>query len=131
MNPLISQIIRGEWMLDLSNGKSAYYSMLALDILMGKSPVLSQPKLSSIATLVNAKGENLFLNEDEALPKEIYGKVTMRGEIIKNGDMCTYGADEIVQRLEAFDRNPKIKGTILEIDGPGGATNAAGIFEAF
>jgi protease-4 len=37
----------------------------------------------------------------------------MVGPVMKYGDMCTYGAEEIVAALYAADRNHNIIGTIL------------------
>jgi protease-4 len=46
-------------------------------------------------------------------PKGSVAIIDMVGPVMKYGDMCTYGAEEIVAALYAADRNPNIIGTIF------------------
>lgn len=64
-------------------------------------------------------------------PKGSVAIIDMVGPIMKYGDMCSYGADEIVNAMYAADRNPNIIGTIFNEDGPGGGVNAIGPFIQF
>ncbi len=50
----------------------------------------------------------------------------MIGAVVKYGDWCTYGADEIAGALRFADSNPNIRYTILVIDGPGGSVSSIG-----
>ena len=69
----------------------------------------------------------LSLAYDE-IPKGSTVRVKMQGPIIKYGDACTYGADEIVAALYAASRNQNVSLIILEVDSPGGSVNAIGPF---
>ncbi len=55
----------------------------------------------------------------------------MIGAMIKYGDYCSYGADEIVSALEAANNNPNIEAIILNVDGPGGSVSSIGPFQQF
>jgi protease-4 len=46
-------------------------------------------------------------------PKGSVAIIDMVGPVMKYGDMCTYGAEEIVAALYAADRNHNIIGTIF------------------
>lgn len=65
------------------------------------------------------------------IPKGSSVRVKMQGPIIKYGDACTYGADEIVAALYAASRNQNVASIILEVDSPGGSVNAIGPFLEF
>lgn len=57
--------------------------------------------------------------------------ISMIGPVIKYGDFCTYGADELVSYMSKASRNPNIDEIILYIDSPGGSVNAIAPFIEF
>ena len=83
--------------------------------------------------IIDPSGHVVRASDDDEfeIPEGSYAMVDMMGAVIKYGDFCTYGADEIVNALQAADKNPNIKGTIFNIDGPGGAVSAIGPFLQF
>ncbi|MEI6865802.1 hypothetical protein [Flavicella sp.] len=127
---LISELIKGEWLLDFHNIGS--YMPLVDKILAGGTFSESvTPK--SILTYIDSKGQQLSKNNDGEVEvtKGSIAIVSMVGEIVKYGDWCVYGADEIVAALTAADRNKNVIATIFKIDGPGGAVAAIGPFKSF
>jgi protease-4 len=130
VNRLLSEIIRGEWLLNP-------------EYLMGFAPVVQkiisgeeltfQPSTSALMRILDPQGNKVKPDEDGnvLVPEGAFAQVSMMGTVIKYGDFCTYGADEIVAALEKADKNPKIRGTIFVIDGPGGAVSAIGPFLQF
>jgi protease-4 len=127
---LLSTILKGEWLIDCHNVHS-YYSLV--DKIIAGEKINFNPEPKSILNIVSANGAPLRRNDEGkavVTPGSI-AIVSMRGEVIKNGDYCVYGADEIVEALTIADKNPHIAATIFDIDGPGGAVNAIGLFQEF
>jgi protease-4 len=127
---LLSTILKGEWLIDCHNVHS-YYSLV--DKIIAGEKINFNPEAKSILNIVSPTGKPLHKNEEGnavVTPGSI-AIVSMRGEVIKNGDYCIYGADEIVHALTLADQNPNVVATIFDIDGPGGAVNAIGLFQEF
>jgi protease-4 len=79
--------------------------------------------------LTNGWGQ--IVKQEFEIPEGSYAMVNMMGPVIKYGDMCTYGADEIVNALNKVNALKNVKGIIMNIDGPGGAVSAIGPFLQF
>jgi protease-4 len=129
-NSLLSAILKGEWLIDIHNIE-AYYPII--DKIMAGEKINFSPEAKSILSFVDDKGNPLRRNE-EGLPIVIPGSIAivkMHGEIVKYGDYCIYGADEIVAALTRANNNPNVAAIILDTDGPGGAVNAMGLFKDF
>ena len=127
---LLSTLLQGEFLIDCHN-VGAYYSIIDRVLAGGSFNLNPQPK--SILSFVNANGLPLPRNEEgkTMITPGSIAIVNMHGEVIKNGDLCVYGADEIVEALTIADKNPNVAATIFDIDGPGGAVNAIGLFQDF
>ena len=56
---------------------------------------------SALMTVADKTGKRLRANEDGEIeiPPGSIATVNLKGPVIKNGDFCTYGADEIVNAL--------------------------------
>jgi protease-4 len=127
---LLSTILQGEFLIDCHN-VGAYYAVVDKILAGQQFNVNPQPK--SILNIVNAQGKKLKRNEEgkAIITPGSFAIVKMHGEVIKTGDYCVYGADEIVAALTVAEKNPNIAATIFDIDGPGGAVNALGLFQEF
>ena len=79
--------------------------------------------------LTNGWGQ--IVRSEFEIPQGSYAMINMMGPVIKYGDMCTYGADEITDALNKVNSLQNIKGIIMNIDGPGGAVSAIGPFLQF
>ena len=130
INPLLMDVARGEWLMSFS-GISAYAS-IAHKLITGESvDLMNQPK--AISTIIDDNGRIVQPGANGLVepPLGSVAIVDMIGPIMKYGDWCTYGADEIVRSLYEADRHPNIIGTLLNQDGPGGAVSAIGPFLDF
>lgn len=130
VNSLIQDLARGLWAMSFEGLN--FYGPIAHRILSGESlenPV--EPK--SILSVFDSRGNAVMPNQDGAInaPKGSVAVVDIKGALIKEGDLCSYGATDIVNALLAADRNPNIVGTVAYFDGPGGAVSAVGPFQAF
>lgn len=123
VDKLLMDLRRSEWLMSL-DGVMAY-AHLAHKIISGESISIIE-KTHSLVTIIDDNGKTVNPNKDGILiaPKGSVAVVDMIGPVLKYGDMCTYGADEIAAALFQADRNPNIKATVFNIDGPGGGVNA-------
>jgi len=130
VNRLISEIIKGEWLIDMHNFES--YAPIVNKLLAG-DPLTLNREVKSLLNFVDTQGKPLPANEDGVVivPQGSIAVVKMIGEVIKYGDYCVYGADEIVAALTQAQNMKNVIATILIIDGPGGAVSAIGPFMEF
>lgn len=126
-NSLINEIIRGTWFLNINNLDA--YAPLVQNILAGKTAV-PQGREFDILSYYDDEGEPVTKGAEQQEAQKV-AVVSMIGPIMKYGDMCTYGADEIVNALDRANNNPNVKGIVFYIDGPGGSTAAIAPFTSF
>lgn len=125
-NRMLNEILRGTWLLNIS----------ALDAL---APVLhnifsgqiAYPEAREIPLLEYYDFEGALVSDQNEKPEGQVAVVSMVGPVIKYGDMCTYGADEIVTALDRANNDSRVSAIVLYIDGPGGATSAISPFVSF
>lgn len=127
---LLSEILKGQFAIDCHNVE-AYFPLIDKLIAGENFTFNNQPK--AILNIVSAEGKPLKTNVDgqKIITPGSIAVVSMHGEVIKNGDWCVYGADEIVAALTKAQENENVAATILDIDGPGGAVSAVGLFQEF
>ncbi|OIQ22033.1 MAG: hypothetical protein BM557_01250 [Flavobacterium sp. MedPE-SWcel] len=130
VNPMLMELARGEWLMDVNTLST--WSPIAYKILSGEDFSIDS-STASIMTVVDSKGVMHHPDKDGHIetPKGSVAIINMIGPILKYGDWCAYGADDIVNALKAADNNPNIKGTVFIVDGPGGAVSAIGPFIEF
>lgn len=132
VNPLLSEIGRGLWAMSFEGlqvwGPLAHKLMIGEKIDLS-SAVDTEPK--ALMSFRNDSGRAISPNADGEVPPGTVAIVDMIGAIIKYGDFCTYGAEEIVAALQVADENPNIVATVLNIDGPGGSVSAIAPFKTF
>lgn len=130
VNLLLSEVIRGTWLLEPSYLLG--FAPQVQKIIAGED-LNFQESTNALIKILDPSGHVVKADEDgrTEVPEGSYAVVSMLGAVIKYGDFCTYGADEIVGALQAADKNPRIKGTVFAIDGPGGAVSAIGPFLQF
>lgn len=133
LNPLLNEISRGIWYMSFEGlqtfGPIAYKLMNGEKFAINGGNIEAEPR--SLVSYLNESGRVVSIDEKGNVPPGTVAVVDMIGAIIKYGDWCTYGADEIVAALKANDANPNISAQILNIDGPGGAVSAVGPFVEF
>ena len=127
---LLMDLNRGHWAMSME-GILAFMPM-AHKIMMGENvPIIE--KTHSLMNVVDQNGKSVRPDSTGAInaPKGSVAIIDMVGPVMKYGDMCSYGAEEIVGALYAADRNPNIVGIVFKEDGPGGGVNAIGPFMQF
>lgn len=65
------------------------------------------------------------------VPPGSVAAINVIGVLIKYGDYCMYGADDIVAALQRVEANPNFIGAVVYFDGPGGGVSAIPPFIAF
>lgn len=130
VNQLLSDVIRGTWLLEptyLLGFAPQVKKIIEGDVLDIENST------DALVKIIDNRGNVVKADEDGFIdiPENSVAVVSMMGAVIKYGDWCTYGADEISAALEQADKNPNIKGIIFTIDGPGGAVSAIGPFLQF
>ncbi|WP_372744292.1 S49 family peptidase [Lutibacter sp.] len=130
VNSLISDIIRGEWLIDIHNLEA--YNPIISKLLAGEQLNLERDT-KSILNFIDQGGNVVKENEEGVVlvPKGSIAVVKMIGEVVKYGDFCVYGADEIVAALTQANNMKNVLATIFIIDGPGGSVSSIGPFQYF
>lgn len=140
LNNLYMAIMRGDWLMSFEGLQTyaplAYKLMTRGDELLINAEAATNVLAKTTASLghiVDKTGARIRPDEKGRVdaPKDSVAIVNMTGPVMKYGDMCTYGAEEIAGALFAADRNPNIAYTIFKIDGPGGGVSALGPFLEF
>lgn len=127
---LLMDLNRGQFAMSFE-GILAYMPMVH-KIMTGENvPIIE--KTHSLMSVVDSNGKSVRPDSNGMLnaPKGSVAIIDMVGPVMKYGDMCTYGAEEIVAAMYAADRNQNIIGTVFKEDGPGGGVNAIGPFFQF
>lgn len=130
INKTLMDLMRSDWLISLE-GLTAY-APIAHKILSGESMDVT-PEKSALVTVFDNKGKRITADDrgNVNIGKDSIAVVELVGPMMKYGDWCSYGADDIVSQLEVLDANPNISGIVLKIDGPGGAVSAIGPFMDF
>ena len=128
---LALDIQRGAWAI--SPAALEIFGPLAYKIVTGTNEFEETNEPKSCLAFYNASGVRIKAGEDGGIeiPKGSIAVVEMIGPLVKYGDWCTYGADDIVNALEFADAHPNVVGTVLCVDGPGGSVSAVGPFVEF
>ena len=98
VNKLLMDIMRSEWLMSFE-GLTAY-APIAHKIITGESLNIGN-KTSAIVTILDDNGKKVLADKDNGIvvPRGSVAVIDMIGPVIKYGDFCTYGADEIVNAL--------------------------------
>lgn len=127
LNPLLNDLFRGEWLLDVNWISSA--APMVDNLLKGMPNVQKLEEQDSCLSIMDDSGRRLRPGTE--IPTGSIAVVSMVGAAMKYGTACTYGATDIVEELSYANSNPNIKAIILKLDGPGGAVSAIGPFLQF
>lgn len=127
---LLMDLNRGQWAMSFE-GVLAYMPIIH-KIMSGENVPIVE-KTHSLMNVIDDNGKPVRPDSSGLInaPRGSVAVIDMVGPVMKYGDMCTYGADEIVSAMYAADRNPNIIGTVFREDGPGGGVNAVGPFIQF
>lgn len=121
LNHLINEIVRGSWFMDAQTIDS--YAPFVHSLLTRMSQ-LQAPQTETTEARVqymDEDGRKIKPNSDR---ENQMAFINMIGPFMKYGDMCSYGAVDIVAMLHEANNNPNVSSIILYVDGPGGSANA-------
>ena len=119
---LASLLARSLWAIDERHAVNRLPLVAA--ILEGKSNV-NFPKLESDPVSLVASAQAGASSEPK--PMKI-GVVTIKGELVKDGDWCVYGMQDYGAKIQKLDADPEICGIILKVDSPGGTVDGTYAF---
>ena len=118
---LLSQILRESWFLrpeDVIAGQSIVHQLLSgefsgkpFEILSSKTPIPQSL----------ADGESSSYDTAQKGSVAIF---SIKGTLLKNGTLCSYGTEEIAAEINRATQHPNIAAIVLDIDSGGGAVNA-------
>lgn len=132
VNHLLSEIGKGAWAMSFDGLQ--VWGPIAHKLMTGEKfdmPFAADAEPKLLVSYRNDSGRSIRPDSDGQVPAGTVAVVDMIGAIIKYGDWCTYGAEEIAAALQAADDNPNIVATVLNIDGPGGSVSAIAPFKTF
>jgi protease IV len=120
MNPhfkLISQLARQIWAIDASELK--VWSPLASNLLSGRVPeATSELKPMSWNNITSEGKSSNDLNKDHV------SVFTVSGPMLRYGDICSYGTEDIASQISASASNEKNKGIVIKFDTGGGTVDS-------
>ena len=122
VNPLLNDLFRGEWLLDVAWISSA--APIVQQLIEGATNVQGLEETPSCLSVIDASGHPV--NPRNPIPENSIAVVSMIGAALKYGNHCSYGADDIARELSFANANPNISAIIFKLDGPGGAVSAIG-----
>lgn len=123
-----SEIKRGIWFMEPRIALS-YADVVTNILTKNKTDFDKRPKAIVIRQAIDGNGYKI--RPDEDIPEGSIGIVSINGPMIKYGDWCSYGADELVGFAKEFDDNPNIIGQIWLMDSGGGSVSAIGPYLDF
>ncbi|SFU48921.1 protease-4 [Pustulibacterium marinum] len=120
VNGLLHDIAKGQWAMSLEGYMA--WAPVAYKILTGKSE-LPELEAAKLITFYGDQGNELMPDEEGAVDvsRGAVAVVNIIGPMIKYGDWCVWGADEISKKIKGLYADPNIKGIVIVCDGPGGA----------
>jgi len=130
VNGNLNDIGKGLWGLSLEG--LAFFGPLAHKIMNGES-IDFTGGTNAVMDVYDDKGRKLQANDNGSFdaPPGSVALINVIGVLMKYGDWCSYGAQEIAAALKAADNNPNILGTVAYFDGPGGAVSSIPPFVDF
>lgn len=131
VNSLLSDLYRGEWFMDVHSISA--YAPLIKKLISAEEVTVQKNEEARVLNILDQNGKAVTPDGEGALsiPKGSTAHVYMVGPVLKYGDWCTYGADDIVSALRFANAQENIKAIVMHTDGPGGAVSAIGPFLQF
>ncbi|WP_422105570.1 S49 family peptidase [Winogradskyella sp.] len=116
-----SEIKRGIWFMEPRIALS--YADVVSNVL-NKTQKEIDPRPDAVKVRQALSPGGVYVNNDEEIPEGSIGVVAIHGPMIKYGDWCSYGADELVGFANEFESNENIIGQIWLMDSGGGSVAA-------
>ncbi|UOB16590.1 S49 family peptidase [Abyssalbus ytuae] len=116
-----SEILRGSWFIEPQTALK--YLDVALKITSKKKSDFD-PRPDAVLIREARTPEGKIISSEEDIPEGSIGIVSIMGPMIKYGDFCSWGADELVGFAEDFEANENIIGQIWRMDSGGGSVSS-------
>lgn len=116
-----SEIKRGIWFME---PRIALSYADVINNVLSKTKNDFDPRPEAIAVRQALSPSGAYVNSDEEIPEGSIGIVAIHGPMIKYGDWCSYGADELVGFAAEFEAEENIIGQIWLMDSGGGSVAA-------
>ncbi|MFC0605903.1 S49 family peptidase [Winogradskyella pulchriflava] len=116
-----SEIKRGIWFMEPRIALS-YADVVSNILSKTKTEIDPRPEAITIKQALAPNGAKI--GYDEEIPEGSIGVVAIHGPMLKYGDWCSYGADELVGFAEEFEAHDNIIGQIWLMDSGGGSVAA-------
>lgn len=133
-NANLSELLKRPWAIDPQT--AALWLPTVANILKGKSSLndFQQEKADAVSGtryVVDDEGNQISGRELSEIPSGSVGIVRIAGPMIKYGNWCAYGSDELVSFAEEFESNNNVIGQIWLIDTGGGSVDAVAPYHDF
>lgn len=129
---LLSEILRGAWMIDAQTSLS--FAPFLLQLSEGKAlKDLAEEKSAFQSIIITSKGNELIVSAEnnnsegniyDQIPEGSIAIISLSGTMLKQGTMCSWGTMEIAQKLIEAHNHPNISGIIFDVDSGGGSVNS-------
>ena len=116
---LISALRRNEFFIDRNNNS----------LLMQKTQIIEKLLSQEYNSVANRKaadisfsdnGSNYYQYVDDNYKGKLVAIISLKGDMLKNGTMCSYGTIEIEEFMRQLAANDNCIGAVLDIDSGGG-----------
>lgn len=113
-----SEILRGSWFIE------PRYALTYLDAIaniLNKKATDFDPKINMVAIRQRFAPNGEVVPSEEETPEGSIGMVSIMGAMTKYGDICAWGADELVAFAKDFENDNNVIGQIWLMDSGGGS----------
>lgn len=129
-NKVISEILRGQWFMNI-HSLDSYLPII--DAVMSGKVAFPEAKKEAIISYRDINNLQIVANSPLSQSQKATktAVISMVGPVLKYGDMCSYGAEDIAEMLHQANNDESVKAIVMYIDGPGGSTSAIAPFIEF
>jgi protease-4 len=124
MNPILSEIFSGPWLI--STERMAAYASVLLSLIKGENiaegdSALARERNRPYILAGSGDQKQRFGFSDTNIPAGSVAVIPIRSEILKYDQPCgPRGTQSLLNDVKSADQNPKIKSMVLVVDSPGG-----------
>jgi protease-4 len=124
MNPILSEIFSGPWLI--SNERSAAYATVLLSLIKGENisegdSALARERNRPYVLAGSGDQKQRFGFSNTNIPVGSVAVIPIRSEILKYDQPCgPRGTQSLLNDVKAADQNPNISSMVLVVDSPGG-----------
>lgn len=124
MNPILSEILSGPWLI--STERSAAYATVLLSLIKGENisdgdSALARERNRPYILAVSGDQKQRFGFSDTSIPVGSVAVIPIRSEILKYDQPCgPRGTQSLLNDIKAADQNPNISSIVVIVDSPGG-----------